>query len=136
MGPWHQAFIIARVIPHGNPPCSAQYRCVGALIQQFYSLKLPLIAVTRFMKLIKQEDNAAIIREEIRAIDGLYGKPNPPIPDLPCPFTSFLLLLAWSTDLSNPGSRSPSQTDDICFLEAGAGGRDTCTNLYTHFVTK
>ncbi|KIM36187.1 hypothetical protein M413DRAFT_427845 [Hebeloma cylindrosporum] len=82
MGRRHQAFIIARGVPHGSPPGSAQYRCVGAVHGHWcYGLDPPR-AATRFMTLIKQEDNAATIREELLAIDGLYGRPNPPIPDL------------------------------------------------------
>ncbi|KAF8968231.1 hypothetical protein BDZ97DRAFT_1655263 [Flammula alnicola] len=105
MGQRHQAYIIARVVPHGSPPDKANYRCIGAIHHQWCYGRLPLKAAIRFMTLVKQKDNAEIVREEVHALNGLYGSAMaeaPTIPDVPCPFTSFLLASAFSADLSDP----------------------------------
>ena len=133
MGQRHQAFIIARVVPHGSPPGDAQYRCIGALHHQHCCGRLPLKAATRFMTLIKQEDNATIIREELRAIDGLYGRFKPQIPDIPCPFTHFLLLSAWSTELSD---EKKSYKYSVFPLKAGMGSTEGGTDLFPHFFAE
>jgi hypothetical protein len=54
--------------------------------------------------LIKQKENAEIIREEINNIHGLYGifGTPPELPNVPCPFTHFLMHSAWTSDLSDP----------------------------------
>jgi hypothetical protein len=78
------------------------------------------------MTLIKQEDNATIIREELRAIDGLYGRFDPPIPDIPCPFTYFLLLSAWSTDLRDG---KESYRSSVTALDAQMGSTEGGTDL-------
>ena len=133
MGQRHQDFIIARVVPHGSPPGDAQYRCIGALHDQWCYGRLPLKAATRFMTLIKQEDNATIIREELRAIDGLYGRFKPRIPDIPCPFTHFLLLSAWSTELSD---EKKSYKSNVIPLKAGMGSMEGGTDLCTHLSSE
>ncbi|KIM35252.1 hypothetical protein M413DRAFT_32608 [Hebeloma cylindrosporum] len=124
MGQRHQAFIIARVVPSGSPPKGAYYRCVGALHHQWCYGRLPLKAATRFMTLIKQEDNALIIREELRAMDGLYRLYGP-IPDVPCPFTYFLFESAWSTDLSK---EEDSYNSNVMTLKAGEGSKQGVNN--------
>jgi hypothetical protein len=85
------------------------------------------------MTLIKQEDNATIIREELRAIDGLYGRFKPPIPDVPCPFTHFLLLSAFSTDLED---EKESYKSSVMALDAKMGSTKGGTDLYPHFFAK
>ncbi|TFK70016.1 hypothetical protein BDN72DRAFT_819439 [Pluteus cervinus] len=101
MGSPHQAYIIAKVIPHGrNKP---NYRCIGAIHHQWCYGSLPLGAALRFMALIKQKENADIIKEEVKALNGKYGSrlSQPPlIPSVPCPFTNFLMNSAWSVDLT------------------------------------
>ena len=75
------------------------------------------------MTLIKQEDNAATIRE-------LHPHKQADLPSLSP------LSCAWSADLYDP--RSPYQSDKVYFLEAGTGSRHAgiCTNICTHFATK
>ena len=53
------------------------------------------------MTLVRQKENAEIIREELRAIDGRYGpyRGKPRIPHLPCPFSAALLGMSWDVDL-------------------------------------
>ncbi|KAJ7597546.1 hypothetical protein C8J56DRAFT_920341 [Mycena floridula] len=89
MGQRHQAFVIARVVPHGEK--KPAYRCIAA-------------ALDRFVKLVKQPNNTEIILEEIQLIQGKYGRhqQTPEIVDVPCPFTSFLLSSAWAVDLEDP----------------------------------
>ena len=55
------------------------------------------------MTLIRQKENADIIREEIRSIHGPYGtfQTSPEIPNVPCSFTHFLMFSAWSSDLND-----------------------------------
>ena len=104
MGQRHQAYLIARVTPHGKPLDETRYRCIAALHDQWCYGRLPLKATTRFITLIKQKENAEIVREEINNIHGLYGiLRNPPkVPEVPCPFSHFLLHSAWTSDLSDP----------------------------------
>ena len=131
MGQRHQAFIIARVVPYGSPPGGDRYRCVGALHHQWCYGRLPLKAATRFMTLIKQEDNATVIQEELRAIDGLYGRhhDDPPIPDIPCPFTHFLLRSTWSTEL---GDGAHPYTSNTLPMDAGMGSTEGGRDIYMH----
>jgi hypothetical protein len=41
------------------------------------------------------------VREELRAIQGKYGPGHtePVMPEVPCPYTTFLLASAWCVDL-------------------------------------
>ena len=97
MGQRHQAFIIARVLTaHGEK----HYRCVGAFHHQWCYETLPLSAAARFLTLIQQKDNAEIIREELRLIQGKYGRwrRSPEIPKVPLPYTTFLLASSWNMD--------------------------------------
>ncbi|EIW56023.1 uncharacterized protein TRAVEDRAFT_98499, partial [Trametes versicolor FP-101664 SS1] len=74
IGSPHQAFLLARVRPHGTPPRSpGRYRCIGALhIHSDCTDVVPLRAVRRFINLISQKGNASVVRSELRAIDGQY----------------------------------------------------------------
>jgi hypothetical protein len=98
MGQRHQAFVIARVIPHGET--RAYYRCISALHHQWCYGRLPLLATRRFLALVKQKDNAEIIREEIRSLHGKYGrwKHSPKMPGVPSYYIGFLLASAWNLD--------------------------------------
>ena len=104
MGQSHHIYLIARVTPHGKPLGETRYRCIAALHHQWCYGRLPPRATTRFITLIKQKENAEIIREEINNIHGLYGiyKTPPKLPEVPCPFTHFLMHSAWTSDLNDP----------------------------------
>lgn len=104
MGQRHQVFLIARVVPHNSPQGEARYRCVGAFHHQWCYGRLPLRATHRLLTLFKNEDNAEIIREELRVIQGRYGRPRtaPAMPPVPCPYTTFLLASSWTIDLEDP----------------------------------
>ncbi|KIP10591.1 hypothetical protein PHLGIDRAFT_101003 [Phlebiopsis gigantea 11061_1 CR5-6] len=93
MGQRHQAFLIAKVKPHGSS--EANYRCIAAYHHQWCYGSLPLRATRRLLTLVKQPENAEIIREEIRAIDGKQK-----LSDVPCPFASTIVGAAWNVDLS------------------------------------
>jgi hypothetical protein len=56
------------------------------------------MATNRFFSLIKQTENAEIIEEELRAIQGKFG-PEERLPQAPCPYSLFLLASAWCVDL-------------------------------------
>jgi hypothetical protein len=104
MGQRHQAFVIARVLPHSPGSAAApKYRCIAAFHHQWCYGRLPLHATHRFITQVKQRSNAEIIRTEIAAIQGKFGRwgEEPKLPRLPCPFTAFLLATNWSTDLEN-----------------------------------
>ncbi|PIL36658.1 hypothetical protein GSI_00347 [Ganoderma sinense ZZ0214-1] len=103
MGQRHQAFLIARVRPHGAPQSDpGQRRCVAAIHHQWcYGLR-PLLAMRRLITLMSHPENAAVVRAELQAIDGQYGShgnEEPKIPHVPCPYTASLLLSAYGTDL-------------------------------------
>jgi hypothetical protein len=125
MGHRHQVFLIARVAPHGKPLGETRYRCIAALHHQMCFGHLPLQAATRFITLIKQKENAEIIREEINNIHGLYGifRTPPEVPEVPCPFAYFLMLSAWTSDLNvDPTTNYISDSADE--LPAGMGSRE------------
>ena len=98
MGQRHQAFVVARLVPHGQT--RPYYRCIAALHHQWCYGRLPLRAARRLLTLVKQKDNAEIIREEIRLLQGKYGrcKRQPKIPEVPSPYIGFLLASAWNLD--------------------------------------
>ncbi|GBE84895.1 hypothetical protein SCP_0700750 [Sparassis crispa] len=103
MGQRHQAFAIARVRPHGSPPHSPpKYRCIAAYHHQWCYGRLPLLATYRLLTLVRQKENAEIVRAEIRNIDGKYGhyQEQPEIINVPCPFTAYLLGVSWDVDLT------------------------------------
>jgi hypothetical protein len=99
MGQRHQAFLIARIRPHGGS--GAKYRCIAAAHHQWCYGSLPLQAARRFLTLVREPDNAAIVRYEINALDGRYGRhrQDPEIPDVPCRYAGELLTSAFSCDL-------------------------------------
>lgn len=101
MGQRHQVFLIARIIPHGQT--DPKYRCIGAYHYQWCFGTLPLKATLRFLTLIKQPDNADIIRHEISETNGKYGRwgEEPRLIRIPCPYCLFLLASAWNVDLDS-----------------------------------
>lgn len=134
----HQAFLLARVRPHGTLPGSpGRYRCIGALyIRSDCKGVIPLQAVRRFINLISQKGNASVVRSELRAIDGQYGHAVdelPKIPDFPCPFAHSLFRAAWSINVGknryvNPVQLLPASTRcwrDVCKTSSGLIPVDT-----------
>lgn len=99
-----QIYLIARITPQGKPLSETKYRCIAALQHEWCYGRLPLEAAARFITLIKQKENAEIIREEIHGIHGLYGifGTLPELPDVPCPFAHFLMQSAWTSDFDDP----------------------------------
>jgi hypothetical protein len=102
MGQRHQAFVIARARPYSSSV--AKYRCIAAFHHQWCYGRLPLHATHRFITQAKNKFNAEIIRSEIAAIQGKFGRwrEEPALPAIPCPFTAFLLATNWSVDLEDP----------------------------------
>ena len=99
-------FLIATVRPYGSgaetPGHRGSRRCVSAYHHQLSERSIPLCGVSRFITLMKNPENASIVREELRALEGKYGaqgRESPTIPDAPCPYTASLLASAWSTNL-------------------------------------
>ena len=103
MGQRHQAFLIARVRPHrALPNDPGQRRCVAAIHHQWCYGMRPLLAMRRLITLMSHPENAAVVRAELQAIDGRYGRHSdeePEVPDDPCPYAASLLLSAYTTDL-------------------------------------
>lgn len=91
----HNVFLIAQVKARGSQ--DPAYRCVGGYHKHDCYGSLPLRALLRFFTLLRQSDNADIIREEIHALDGQYGQPgeDPKSPNVPCRFLSTVLGSAW-----------------------------------------
>ncbi|KAI0922107.1 hypothetical protein AcV5_000482 [Taiwanofungus camphoratus] len=110
MGQRHQAFVIARVRPHGPPNAAPKYRCIAAFHHQWCYGSLPLNAARRFITLVKQPENAEIVGAELRSMSGKYGdhwEAKPPhMPGVPCKFISFLLGISFSVGL---GSFMPNE---------------------------
>ncbi|KAJ6515985.1 hypothetical protein C8R45DRAFT_1141312 [Mycena sanguinolenta] len=102
MGQRHQVFLVARVT--ARSATQPRYRCIGAYHHQWCYGRLPLMAARRFLTLIKQEDISRLVREELRALQGKYGEgiTEPHMPDVPCPYTTFLVASAWCVDLEAP----------------------------------
>ncbi|KAL6306820.1 hypothetical protein BKA93DRAFT_140786 [Sparassis latifolia] len=99
MGQRHQAFVIARVrscSPRNELP---KYRCIAAYHNQWCYGRLPLRATHRFLTLVKQKENAEIVRAEIRTLNQGAGE-GLQFPAVPCPFTAFLLGASWDVDLA------------------------------------
>ena len=133
MGRRHQVYLIARITPHGEPPGETKYRCIAALHHQCCYGRMPLRAATRFFTLIKQKENAEIVREEIQSIHGLYGRfgtfESPELPDIPCPFVSFLMQSALSSDLSD--TEDCYGSDSCQVLSASMGTLEGGMNPFT-----
>ncbi|KAH8833098.1 hypothetical protein DL96DRAFT_706645 [Flagelloscypha sp. PMI_526] len=103
MGQRHQAYLIARVVAHGAT--NATYRCVAAWHHQWCYGRLLPRGVRRFINLASNKDNAEIIIEELKNIDGKYGANGPlqpRIPKIPLPFSTFLLGCTFNVDLDAP----------------------------------
>ena len=141
MGQRHQAFLIARVRPYGVPPeHPGNRRCIAAFHHQWCYGILPLRAMWRLVNLVSQPENAAIIRAEIRALDGKYGghgREKPTISEVPCPYTASLLGCAWTTQLGDKDEfYSSGVTLEHALLPAGmdcwAGGEYGFPNLSSH----
>lgn len=67
----------------------------------------------RFFRLVTRPENAAILREELREMDGKYGNAHQegdPVPRAPCPYGVSLLATAWTTDLPDITSSANSVT--------------------------
>ncbi|GJE83972.1 hypothetical protein PsYK624_000450 [Phanerochaete sordida] len=119
MGQRHQAFIIAKVRPHGAS--MRKYRCIAAYHSQWCYGTLPLRAAYRVLQAVKQPENAAVIREELRNIDGKYGRydEEPKIPRAPCPLVATLLGNSWDVDLSPKDMYMSGVSLDNALLHAG-----------------
>ena len=121
MGQRHQVFLIARVCPHGSTV--PKYRCIAGYHHQWCYGSRPLRAARRCITAIKQKENAEILREEMRAIDGVYGTYGcePKLPNMPCPFASYLLCLNWDMDFALAPYNSTifsGNAHEGCILEA------------------
>lgn len=132
----HQAFLIAKVKPHGDGP--ARYRCLGAYKHAWCYSSAPVKAAHRLITLLKQQPNAQIVREELRSVEGKYGafgEEEPKVPRLPCvihhfvanrgltrvaayrcSYTMFLLHMAFNVDYDE---NSPSLSG--CWFSATLG---------------
>lgn len=130
MGQRHQAFVIARIRPHGDrSTTSPQYRCIAAFHHQWCYGRLPLHATNRFISQIKHRDNAPIVLAEIAAIQGQYGRwrKEPRIPQVPCPYIAFLLATNWCVDLEDPQEAyisGVSFSNAILFADMGSAQGD------------
>ncbi|KAF8914571.1 hypothetical protein CPB85DRAFT_1251986 [Mucidula mucida] len=90
MGQRHQVFVIAKVIPHGGT--QAYYRCIAAWHHQWCYGRLPLLATRRFITLLKQKNNAALVQYEIASFTASLG-------DMIKPRTSVVHRQAWNVDI-------------------------------------
>ncbi|KAK7030258.1 hypothetical protein VNI00_014275 [Paramarasmius palmivorus] len=106
MGQRHQAFLIARLtLSTEGEQTKPRYRCIAALHHQWCYGRLPLSATRRFLNLLKNPDNAEIIRDELRRAHGKYGRQGetpPIIRDSAFPYTQFLFVQAFNMDIDNP----------------------------------
>ncbi|OCH95882.1 hypothetical protein OBBRIDRAFT_443128 [Obba rivulosa] len=141
MGQRHQVFVIARIRPHGSlHNAEPKYRCIAALHRQWCYGRDPLEAMRRFLTLVKQPENAEMIRAEIRSIHGQYGHPgtahSPKIVDIPCPFIGALLSFAWNVDLT-PGkcTLSGSWPDSLLWASMGSWDGDNNDGISVVDVT-
>ncbi|KAK7025944.1 hypothetical protein VNI00_015859 [Paramarasmius palmivorus] len=100
---YHQALLIARLIPHDSQS-KPFYRCIAALNHPWCYGRVPLGATRRFFALIKNPDNASIIRDEIRRAHGKYGRQGeePKVPEMAFPYTQLLLTQAFFLDVDDP----------------------------------
>ncbi|KAJ7781350.1 hypothetical protein B0H16DRAFT_617226 [Mycena metata] len=130
MGQRHQVFLIARVAAHNAADTAARYRCVGAYHHQWCYGRLPLIAARRFITLVKQKDNAEIIREQLQSIQGKYGlgKTEPHMPAIPCPYPTFLVSSAFCIDLEAGHAYGSGVSFQNSVLDANMGSGDGDNN--------
>ncbi|TFY66869.1 hypothetical protein EVG20_g4221 [Dentipellis fragilis] len=100
MGQRHQVYIIARIRGRGSDSSSrGRYRCIFAWHHQWCYGYLPLLGAHRFFTLLKNPDNAEIVRWELDHIQGLWADDESLTDVLPCPYTGFLLGTSWNVDL-------------------------------------
>ncbi|KAH9921524.1 uncharacterized protein BXZ73DRAFT_79920 [Epithele typhae] len=127
----HQAFLIARVRPHGAPAGHpGNRRCIAAIHHEWCYGSLPLTATRRFIDLVRQPMNAAAVLSEIRSLEGKYGpfgNREPTIPEIPCPYTTSLFATAWTTNLE-PDDRGRTYSTGFIPLEAYTGCWDDENN--------
>ncbi|KAJ7638715.1 hypothetical protein FB45DRAFT_1054961 [Roridomyces roridus] len=116
MGQPHQIFIVARV---GLRDGGARYRCVGAYHHQWCYGRLPLRAARRFMTLVKHKDNAAIVKDELRAMEA-----QDPDAKVPCPYSTFLVASAFCVDLEPPVFEASGVAFSNSVLPATMGSAD------------
>ncbi|KAF9555370.1 hypothetical protein CPC08DRAFT_753139 [Agrocybe pediades] len=90
MGQRHQAFVIARQ--------GQRYRCIAALHHQWCYGRGPLRAAAQFLSLVQQPQNAWIIHKELDEHTASSLDHDDDIA-IPCPFTNYLLSLAFSVNL-------------------------------------
>lgn len=99
MGQPYQVYLIARIRPaHGKPT----YRCITGFHIQWCYGAYPLFSLYRFLRLLSQSENAAVVRAELREMDAKYGRKGDvdnPMPDFPCPYTLSLLATACTANL-------------------------------------
>ncbi|KAG6919679.1 hypothetical protein DXG01_002622 [Tephrocybe rancida] len=124
MGQRHQIFLIAKIIPHKLT--EAKYRCIAAMHHQWCYGSLPLLATRRLLTLLKKPEHSQIVREELRVLNGKYGRWRvaPKTPTVPCPFSSFLLSVSFNMpDFSNAvldsnmGSSQGDNNDGITIVD-------------------
>ncbi|KAJ7638714.1 hypothetical protein FB45DRAFT_1023481 [Roridomyces roridus] len=120
MGQRHQIFIVARVATRDS---AARYRCVGAYHHQWCYGRLPLKAARRFITLIKQKDNAAIVKDELRAMQVQDSEAQ-----VPCPYSTFLMATACCVDLQPPEYYGHGVSFSNSVLDAGMGSADGDNN--------
>ncbi|KAG6823044.1 hypothetical protein H0H92_011600, partial [Tricholoma furcatifolium] len=123
MGQRHQAFLIAKIVPRGET--TAKYRCVVANHHEWCFGMMPLRATRRFLTLLKKPEHAQIIREELRALDGKYGRwrQEPPVPAIAAPFSWFLLTTSFNVNF-NPSDNDPIPSNAHLNLNANMGSAE------------
>ncbi|KAJ8472358.1 hypothetical protein ONZ45_g16679 [Pleurotus djamor] len=102
LGQRHQVYLIARVIPHDSTSGEALYRSLGGFYDQRCYDQRPVQGTRRFINLISQPQNAAVIRFEVGALQGRYSKQNgldPAFLRIPCPYLLYVLAMAWNFDV-------------------------------------
>ncbi|KAI0327935.1 hypothetical protein GY45DRAFT_1074891 [Cubamyces sp. BRFM 1775] len=99
MGERFQVYLIAR--GPARTPKRLSYQCIGAYHHQWCFETMPLRALHRFFTLLQQDENAAVVRDELRLQARAPGDVKPPLynPAVPCPYTLSLLSISWTTDL-------------------------------------
>ncbi|EIW54328.1 uncharacterized protein TRAVEDRAFT_102023, partial [Trametes versicolor FP-101664 SS1] len=98
MGLRFQVFLIARMSTRKGR--AGHYRCAGAFYHQHCHDTLSLRALHRFFQLLRVDENAALVRDELRSFDDHLGFDEKHLNlAIPCPYTVSLLSVAWTTDL-------------------------------------
>jgi len=70
-----------------------------------------------FIALLKQKENAEVVKAEIQSIQGKYGRwtQEPKLPKHPCPFTASLLGTAWCADKGEEDPEGQPYISGIAF---------------------